>query len=115
MAKGDLTPKEWLQKTLDNTAANSTIAGAENVRRYITAIGVKLQGGAATKRTVTVFKNGTAAGNEVWTFELDPAGVKADLITQLPWFLDIGQSIYFKQDVGADVNIIVTGTEEALV
>lgn len=114
MAAGDFTPKKLLQKALDTTTANSQITGAVNTRTIITSISAKLQNAGVTKRTVTVYLYGTAAANEQFVFVLDPAGVRADVITGLDWVLAAGETLSIAQDVGADVNIAVMGVEEAL-
>lgn len=115
MAVGDMTPKEWLQKSLTITAEDSVISGTINIRKYITSITLNLQTGGTNARTVTIYKNGTSASNEILKIYLNPAnGVAYNVITELPYFVENGQKMSFKQDVGTDVNVIVTGIEELL-
>ncbi|NPV90095.1 MAG: hypothetical protein HPY50_04875 [Firmicutes bacterium] len=111
MAAGDFTPVKLLQKALDTTSANSAIAGASNKRRYITSISL-LNTNSTTRRTVSVYGYGTTAVYELFRVPLEPSG--SELLTELPYFVNSGESFYFKQDTGADVNILVMGTEEAL-
>jgi len=116
MAIGDMTPKEWLQKALTTTATDSAVAGEADVRKYITSITLNLQTGGVTGRTITVYKNGTDASNEILNVYLNPTnGVAYHVLTELPFFLEVGQSISFKVDVGTDINILVNGVEEELV
>lgn len=116
MAIGDMTPKEWLQKSLTTTASDSVISGSSNIRKYITSITLNLQTGGTIGRTVVIYKNGTNVSNEVLRFYLNPAnGAAFTIITELPFFLENGQSMSFKVDLGEDVTILVVGIEEALI
>lgn len=111
MAKGDFTPKKWLQKALTATATDSTVVGAANVRRYITAISLVNTG--TTARTVSVYGWGTAASNQIIRVPVAANG-GSEVLTDLPWFVENGESFYFKQDTGTDVNVTIMGKEEAL-
>ena len=111
-----MTPKEWLQKSLTITSTDSVISGTVNIRKYITSITLNLQTGGTIGRTVVIYKNGTAVSNEVLRFYLNPAnGAAFTIITELPFFLENGQSMSFKQDIGEDVTILVVGIEETLI
>ncbi len=114
MAIGDRTPKRWLQKTLDTNPTNSTVAGAVNVRRWLTAFSVSLKTGSLITRTVSVYTQATGTSNEVMRIVLNPGGTVSQVLTQLPFFVENTQSYFFSQDVGSDVNIEIFGTEEVL-
>ena len=116
MAIGDMTPKEWLQKSLTTLTIDSTISGAVGVRKYITSITLNLQTGGTLGRTITIYKNGTSTSNEILKLYLNPAnGVAYTIMNGLSFFLENGQSMSFKQDIGTDVTILVNGIEENLV
>lgn len=110
MAKGDFTPVCLLQKVLTATATENVISGAAGKRRYITAIIVLNTG--TSERVVSVYAYGSAAGNACNRIDLEANGNTG--LGDLPYFVNEGQSFYFKQDAGADVNILVMGREEAL-
>ncbi len=114
MAIGDVTQKKLLQKALTTTPANSQITGAAGKVNTITSISLKLQNGATTKRTVTCYIYGTAATNELFTLEIDPYGVKSEILSGLDYVLAAGETMCFKQDAGTDVNIAVMGIEEVI-
>lgn len=111
MTKGGFTPKKWLQKALTTTAAESTVTGAANVRRYITAISMVNTG--TTSRIVSIYGWGNTSTNELARITLVANG-GTEILTDLPWFVENGESFYFKQDIGNDVNIAVMGIEEVL-
>lgn len=110
MAAGDISPKRWIHKALSATATDSQQAGAVNVRRYMSAINLVNTG--STARTVSIYIGGTAAADEVMRIPL-PAGA-SETLTELPYFVEIGQSFSLKQDTGTDVNATVWGAEEVL-
>lgn len=110
MAKGDFTPKRWIHKALTATATDSSQAGAANVRRHINAINLLNTG--ATARTVSIYVVGTAVVDEIQRIPLAAGG--SETLTELPYFVDVGESFSVKQNTGTDVNLTVWGAEEAL-
>lgn len=109
MASGDFTQVQYMEKALTTTAGDSPISGEAGLRKTITAIMATLQSGAATKRELQVFVGGTAASNLKLRVPLDPAGSYSTLITGLKIVINDGQAAYFKQDVGTDVNVLISG------
>lgn len=111
MAIGDFNSKRLLNKTLTTTATDSVITGAATKKITITSISLLNTG--STARVVSVYQYGTAVSNEVPRIPLAASG-GSEVITGLDYVLLEGESFYFKQDVGADVNIVVIGTEEVI-
>jgi hypothetical protein len=114
MAIGDISYVEY-QKTLTTTNTDSSLANlSSSYETQITSIHVHLQGGsgASTARLVTFYKNGTAAANELFSVKCDPAGNFSHIITDLRYKLTGTQTIYIKQDVGTDVNILIATLRE---
>lgn len=115
MAIGDVSQKKFLHKALDTTPTNSQITNsATNKVTTITSITAKLQNSGVTKRTVTVYIYGTTASDELFSFDLDPTGIKGQIFNQLDYVLSGTETMSFKIDAGADVNINVMGTEEVV-
>lgn len=114
MAIGDLSYVEY-QKTLTTTNTDSSLANpSASYESQITSITIHLQGAstASTSRLVTFYKNGTATANELFSVKCDPNGIYTHIITDLRIKLTGTQTIYAKQDVGADVNILIATLKE---
>ena len=107
-----VTQTRLIQATLTttNTATYFSNAGA-NYITTITSITL-INTNSTTTRTVTAYIAGTASGNILFTIQIYPNGTQ--IITGLDYILANTDSIYFKQDTGADVNIAVMGVVEEL-
>lgn len=115
MAIGDTSQIKLLHKSLTTSATDSqyTNIGA-NTKTTITSITAKLQNGATAKRAVTIYLYGTAVGDETIGFDLDPNGIKNQVLTQLDYVLSNTDTVSCKVDAGADVNITIMGLTEVV-
>lgn len=113
MAIGDRTPTELIAPTALSTAATARFTNAAANRTQMT--GIWLCNTGATKRTVTLYKNGTAAGNQIAnSITLDPnSSTLIDLSGKALVFTGT-QTLAANQDIGADVNIAAYGIIEQI-
>lgn len=114
MAVGDITDVE-LQATLTTTNTDTSLLNSSS--SYVTIIDsicLTIKSGGTTNRTVTIYKNGSAAANEILNIDLNAVSSKSLIFTDTRIKLTGTQSLYFKQDSGTDVNILVTGTKEQI-
>lgn len=114
MAVGDITLVE-VQKALDSTPANTSLANTS--ASYTTVITSIILAGTSgsTKRTVTIHKNGTATGNIIMTIDIDPSGATAPktvVLDSQSIILTGTNAIYVQQDTGTDVNVLISAVKE---
>ena len=117
MAIGDVIEKTFLSKSLTATASDSTYANtSSSYRTVVTSIIITGQSAGTTIRKVTVYKGGSASANERFNIDIDPTGVSgAKTVTIDSPFVLVGtEAIFAKQDVGTDINIEMSGTEEQI-
>jgi hypothetical protein len=112
MAVGDRTPTEMIPPTALGTTATALFTNVATNRGQLTGLWINNTG--ASQRTVTLYKNGTAAVNQISQIVL-PAGSSA--------FIDLsGKALVFtgtqtfaaKQDTGTDCNIAAYGIIEQI-
>jgi hypothetical protein len=111
MAIGDVAQKKLLAKALTITNTDSSVTGAATKLTTITSITLANLN-TTTARTVTIYGYGTAAGNTVAIITIPALGT--EILTGLDYVLAAGESYYFKQDTGTDVNATVMGIEEVV-
>lgn len=118
MAIGDRIPTEMIPPTALSTTATNRFTNAAANRSQLTGLWISNSG--ASQRTVTIYKNGTAASNIIATIILGPIG-SATLASSA--FIDLsGKALVFtgtqtlaaKQDAGVDVNIAAYGIVEQI-
>lgn len=110
-----LIPKTLVSKALTTVASATSYTNvSSSYRTIVTSVILTGQSGTTTSRKVTIYKGGTASGNERINIDIDPSGaVYPKTVTiDTPIVLTGTEAIYVKQDAGADVNIEVSGTEE---
>lgn len=111
MTIGDRIPTELTVPTALSTTATAVFTnGGASYRTQATQIFLCNTG--ATQRIVTLFKNGTAATNQIANSITLPANNSAIIDTKL--VLTGTQTIGAKQDVGTDVNIAIYGVVEQI-
>lgn len=110
MAIGDRTPTELCLAALGITAATVITNAGASYRTQATQIFIANTG--ATERKVTLYKNGTAAGNIIASSIVIPAYGSIILDTKL--ILTGTQTLAAKQDVGTDVNMAAYGIIEQI-
>lgn len=104
-----------LQSTLTTTNTDTALTNlGDSYVTYINSISLTLQNGSSTNRTVTIYKNGSNSANEILNIDLNANNCKSILITDLRIKLTGTQSIYFKQDSGNDVELLLTCTREQI-
>lgn len=109
MAIGDIIPTELVQTALTATAANYITNVATN-RTQILQIWLCNTG--ATQRTVTLYKNGLGAVNQIGNSIVLPANGSAIIDTKL---VSTGtQTFGAKQDTGTDISMTVCGIVEQI-
>lgn len=114
MAQYDITRVEYL-KQLTSTNTDSYLANpSASYETQITSICVTLQTGGATARTVTFYKNGTNAANEIFSVVCDPAGEYSHVITDPRIVLTGTQTLYIKQNTGTDCNVLISAIKEEI-
>jgi hypothetical protein len=110
-----LIPKTLISKALTTVAsATSYTNQSSGYRTIVTSVILTGQSGTTTSRKVTLYKNGTSAGNERINIDIDPTGIvyPKTVTIDTPIVLTTTDAIYAKQDAGSDVNIEISGTEE---
>lgn len=106
-----------LQKSLDTTPANSQISNPSTSYQTVVSYLTFTASSGTTKRTVSVYKNGTAAGNLMMVIDVDPTGntaPKTITIDSQAIVLTGTQTLSFKQDTGTDINVYASGTKEQI-
>jgi len=112
---GDTEQKKLLQATLTTTNTESQITNpGATYKTTITSITACLQDGATTKRHISGYLYGSAAGNQFLSFDLDPSDSVNEVLTGLDYVLSVSEIMCFKQDAGADVNITIQGISEVI-
>jgi hypothetical protein len=117
MAIGDVNLIE-LQKALTTTATASAITNTSTSYHTIVSYITLVATSGTTKRTVSVYKNGTATGNLIMSIDIDPTGISAPktvIIDSQALTLTGTQALSFKQDVGTDINVYASGIREQIV
>lgn len=118
MAKGDRIPTEMIPPTALSTTATALYTNTTANRGQLTGLWICNTG--ASQRTVSIYKNGTAAANLIATIILGPVG-STTLASSA--FIDLsGKALVFtgsqplsaKQDTGTDVNIAAYGVIEQI-
>jgi len=110
MALGYVSYIELLNKDLTITATDSQFANS-TANTIVNVINIKMQNHSIdTKRTVSIYKNTTSV--TPLTFLLEPKQFIE--LTEANLFLANGQSISFKQDIGTDCSVIVSGYREVI-
>lgn len=111
MAIGDRIPTELTAPTALSATATAVFTNASaSFRTQATQIFLCNTG--ATQRTVTLFKNGLVAANQIANSITLPANTSTIIDTKL--VLTGTQIIGAKQDVGTDVNIAIYGVVEQI-
>ena len=113
---GDITLIE-LQKALTTTNTDSAITNVSTTYQTVVSYLAFTASSGTTKRTVTIYKNGSAAANALMVFDIDPtgnAGAKTIVLDNQAIVLTGTQSLYFKQDTGTDINVYASGTKEQI-
>jgi hypothetical protein len=110
MAIGDRIPTELTPPTALSATAATVFTNTTNYRAQLLEIWLSNTG--ATQRTITLFKNGLAAANQIGSAIVIPAGGSTIIQTHL---VTTGtQTLGAKQDTGTDVNIAVFGVKEQI-
>lgn len=110
MAIGDRIPTELTAPTALSTTATSVFTN--NAVNRTQASQIFLCNTGASQRIVTLYKNGTAASNQILNSITLPANSSTVIDTKL---VATGtQVIAAKQDAGADVNIAIYGVVEQI-
>lgn len=114
MAVGDRTPTELIvPAALSNAISTQLTNQGASFRTQMTQIVLNVTG--ATKRIVSLYKNGTAAANNIMNIVLDPTtNGSATAIIEVPLVFTGAQTLSAKQDVGADVTISAYGIVEQI-
>ena len=111
MAIGDRIPTELVAPTaLNNTATAVFTNSGASYRTQITQIYLCNTG--SSQRTVTLYKNGTAAVNQIANSIILPANTSSIIDTKL--VCTAAQALAAKQDTGTDVNIAAYGIVEQI-
>lgn len=112
MAIGDRIPTELTAPIVLSTTATAVFTnGGASYRTQATQIFLCNTG--ASQRIVTLYKNGTAASNQIANSITLPANTSTIIDTKL--VLTGTQIIAAKQDAGTDVNIAIYGVVEQIV
>lgn len=112
MAIGDRTPTEMIPPTVLGTTAVAVFTNVATNRAQLT--GLWLSNTSAFRRVVTLYKNGTSAGNQLSVITLDAgASTLIDLSGKALVFTG-AQILAAKQDAGTDVNIAAYGILEQI-
>lgn len=111
MAVGDRIPTELVAPTaLGITAVAVFTNTSASFRAQLLEIWLSNTG--ATQRTVTLYKNGLVAANQIGSAIVIPAGGSTIITTHV---VTTGtQTLGAKQDVGTDVNIAIYGIVEQI-
>lgn len=112
MAIGDRTPTEMIPPTALGTTAVAVYTNAATNRAQLT--GLWVSNTSAFKRTVTIYKNGTVAVNQLATITLDPASSTLIDLAQKSLVFTGTQTLSAKQDAGTDCNIAAYGILEQI-
>ncbi len=112
MAIGDRIPTELFQSAITASPATYFTNSASN-RTQLTGLFVVNTG--ASQRTVTLYKNGTGASNQIANAIVLPANTSAiiDLVGK-PLVFTGTQTFSAKQDTGTDVSITAVGVIEQI-
>lgn len=110
---GDRIPTELFQSAITASAATYFTNGGASYRTQMTGLFITNTG--ASSRDVTLYKNGTAASNQLPKITL-PAGASTiiDLVGK-PLVFTGTQTFSAKQDTGTDVTITAVGIVEQIV
>lgn len=111
MAIGDRIPKELIVPTaLSSTATTRFTNQSASYRTQMLQLFLCNTG--ASQRIVTLYKNGTAATNQIANSITLPANTST--IIDLKLVFTGTQTLAAKQDTGTDVNIAAYGVEEQI-
>jgi len=110
MAVGDRIPTELCQSALTASAATYFTNTSTSYRTQITQI--FLCNTSASQRTVTLYKNGVAAANQLLNSIVLPAYGSTVIDTKLVFTGT--QTFSAKQDTGTDVTITAEGVVEQI-
>lgn len=111
MAIGDRIPTELKAPAALSATATTVFTNASaSYRTQITQI--FLCNTSASQRVVTIYKNGTAATNQIMSSITLPAG--ASTVIDVKLVATGTQTIAAKQDAGTDVNIAIYGIVEQI-
>ncbi|QNK54572.1 hypothetical protein [Paenibacillus sp. PAMC21692] len=113
MAIGDRTPTELIAPTALSATATVRYTNTASNRTQMTALVLSNTG--SSTRVVTIYKNGTAATNQILSSITLEAGASViiDLVGKALVFTGT-QTLAAKQDTGTDVNIYATGVVEQI-
>lgn len=110
MSVGDRTPKELGQSALTASVATYFTNTSASYRTQLLQIFLANTG--ASQRVVTLYKNGTGAGNQIANSITLPANGSAIIDTKLVFTGT--QTLSAKQDAGTDVSMTLCGIEEQI-
>lgn len=110
---GDRIPTELFQSAITASAATYFTNASASYRTQLT--GLFIVNTSASQRTVTLYKNGTAVGNQIANAIVLPANTSAiiDLVGK-PLVFTGTQTFSAKQDTGTDVTITAVGIIEQI-
>ncbi|PKM75014.1 MAG: hypothetical protein CVU92_03515 [Firmicutes bacterium HGW-Firmicutes-17] len=109
MAIGDVIPKKIFQGAISATAtAKYTVP--TGYRTQVVEIWADNQN-TTTSRKLAIFAHGLASTNQL-AHNIEIAADQSKIISDNKIILATGETLGFKQDAGADVNVTVYGYEE---